>query len=94
METLDLRGMRCPLVVRLVARRLLDFGGQSLEVLGDDPAMEIDLRAWAEKAGWQLHLEREDPMQRARLTRLHPAAPPDAALNPGSPIPGSRIPDP
>lgn len=87
METLDLRGMRCPLVVRLVARRLLDFGGQSLEVLGDDPAMEIDLRAWAEKAGWQLHLEREDQVRRVRLTRSHPAASSAPTSDPVSQLP-------
>jgi TusA-related sulfurtransferase len=87
METLDLRGLRCPLVVRLVARRLQDFHGETLEVLGDDPTMEIDLRAWAEKAGWQLHLEREDQVRRVRLTRLHPATSPALTSDPGSQLP-------
>lgn len=51
---LDLRGLRCPLVVRLVAREASRAGVWRLEVLGNDPAMELDLRAWAEGAGWRV----------------------------------------
>ncbi len=76
--TLDVTGARCPLPVRLSARALapLPPGGR-LAVVGDDPAMVIDLPAWCEESGHRLlALTREGPTVRALIERGpdgHPA---------------------
>jgi tRNA 2-thiouridine synthesizing protein A len=46
-EVLDCRGMRCPLPVITLARRLPQVSvGTVLRVLADDPAAAVDIPAW------------------------------------------------
>jgi tRNA 2-thiouridine synthesizing protein A len=46
-EVLDCRGMRCPMPVITLARRLPQVGvGTVLRVLADDPAAAVDIPAW------------------------------------------------
>ena len=52
---LDTLGLLCPLPVRLTARKVQGLQpGDLLEVVGDDPAMEIDLEAWCHDTGHQV----------------------------------------
>jgi tRNA 2-thiouridine synthesizing protein A len=45
-------GMRCPLPIVAVGKELANIdAGESLLLLSDDPATEIDLRAWARMTG-------------------------------------------
>jgi tRNA 2-thiouridine synthesizing protein A len=51
-EVLDCRGMRCPLPVIQLARRLPEIPvGAVLRVLADDPAAAIDIPAWCRLRG-------------------------------------------
>ena len=46
-ELLDCRGMRCPLPVITLARRLPQLPvGTVVRVLADDPAAAVDIPAW------------------------------------------------
>jgi tRNA 2-thiouridine synthesizing protein A len=55
---IDTTGLQCPLPVRLTERRVRGLRpGDTLEVLGDDPAMGLDLEAWCYASGHEL-LER------------------------------------
>jgi tRNA 2-thiouridine synthesizing protein A len=46
-EVLDCRGMRCPLPVITLARRLPQVPvGTVVRVLADDPAAAVDIPAW------------------------------------------------
>ena len=46
-EILDCRGMRCPLPVITLARRLPQVPvGTVIRVLADDPAAAVDIPAW------------------------------------------------
>jgi tRNA 2-thiouridine synthesizing protein A len=46
-EVLDCRGMRCPLPVIMLARRLPQVPiGTVIRVLADDPAAAVDIPAW------------------------------------------------
>lgn len=50
--TLDCRGMRCPLPIIELARRIGDVGvGDAVEVLADDPAARADVPAWCRMKG-------------------------------------------
>lgn len=53
--TLDLTGMKCPVpIVRLNTEvRQIDTGAQ-LEALSDDPAFELDVKAWCRRTGHEL----------------------------------------
>lgn len=53
--TLDLTGMKCPVpIVRLNTEvRQVDIGMQ-LEALSDDPAFELDVKAWCRRTGHEL----------------------------------------
>jgi len=45
--TLDCRGMRCPLPVIHLARRIGEVAvGEVVRVLADDPAARVDIPAW------------------------------------------------
>jgi tRNA 2-thiouridine synthesizing protein A len=45
--TLDCRGMRCPLPVITLAKRIGEVEiGQVVTVLADDPAAAVDIPAW------------------------------------------------
>lgn len=63
--------MRCPLPVRLAMRALEALAaGARLEIVGDDPAMMIDLPAWCEASGHRLlALTREGGAVRALVER-------------------------
>ncbi|WP_255685202.1 sulfurtransferase TusA family protein [Micromonospora okii] len=51
-EVLDCRGMRCPLPVIRLARRLPELPvGAVLRVLADDPAAAVDIPAWCRMRG-------------------------------------------
>jgi tRNA 2-thiouridine synthesizing protein A len=50
MEFLDVRGLRCPQPVLKIAVKSPDIKeGEVLEVLGDCPTFERDVRAWCER---------------------------------------------
>lgn len=52
---LDVRGFRCPVPALRTARAMARLApGQRLEVVGDDPAMVIDLPAWCDEHGERL----------------------------------------
>ena len=56
-QTLDLRGIRCPLpIVRLNNQMKLTPPGQALEFIADDPAFLLDVQAWARRLGYPLTL--------------------------------------
>jgi tRNA 2-thiouridine synthesizing protein A len=63
---LDVRGLRCPIPALRTAQALGKLApGDRLEVLGDDPAMVIDLPAWCDDNGQRLlDLSREGPLIR------------------------------
>jgi len=63
---LDCRGMQCPEPILQVSRRARELGVGSFEVLADDPAFELDLRAWGRRAGCTV--EWLEPGKRALLT--------------------------
>ncbi|GAA1792926.1 sulfurtransferase TusA family protein [Planosporangium flavigriseum] len=51
-EILDCRGLRCPLPVIELARRLPELPvGAVLRVLADDPAAAVDIPAWCRMRG-------------------------------------------
>ena len=52
MKELNCLGMRCPLPIIAVAKELRSAcAGESICLLSDDPATELDLRAWARMTG-------------------------------------------
>lgn len=55
MNELNCLGMRCPLPIIAVGKgiKTLDFE-ESIRLLSDDPATELDLRAWARMTGNQI----------------------------------------
>jgi tRNA 2-thiouridine synthesizing protein A len=51
-EVLDTRGLRCPHPILEVAGKISDMQrGDILEVLGDCPSFEKDVRTWCERVG-------------------------------------------
>ncbi len=55
---LDLRGVRCPLpIVRLNNHVKTLSPGERVAFVADDPAFELDIRAWARRTGHELALE-------------------------------------
>lgn len=57
-ETLDCRGMRCPLPIIACARKIKEItDGETFILLADDPATQTDLQAWARMTGHQCTLE-------------------------------------
>jgi len=52
LELLDTRGLRCPMPVLRVAVKAVDMNfGEVLEVWGDCPTLERDVRTWCERLG-------------------------------------------
>lgn len=52
MKELDCLGMRCPLPIIAVGKEIRSLNaGDSIRLLADDPATELDLRAWARMTG-------------------------------------------
>lgn len=55
MKELNCLGMRCPLPIIEIAKVIKEIpAGGSISLLSDDPATEIDLRAWARMTGNQM----------------------------------------
>ena len=51
-EVLDTRGLRCPMPVLRIAVKAVDMNsGDLLEVWGDCPTLERDMRTWCERLG-------------------------------------------
>jgi tRNA 2-thiouridine synthesizing protein A len=52
MKELNCLGMRCPLPIIAVGKEIKSsYAGESILLLADDPATELDLRAWARMTG-------------------------------------------
>lgn len=57
MKRVNCLGMRCPLPIIAVGKEIKSLtSGQSLLLLADDPATELDLRAWARMTGNQMEV--------------------------------------
>jgi tRNA 2-thiouridine synthesizing protein A len=60
-QTLDARGMGCPMPLLKAKKVIETLGpGQVLEVLGTDPGSKSDFSSWAEKTGNE-YLGYEEP---------------------------------
>ncbi len=54
-ETLDCKGLQCPLPVIKTAQAVKKLApGQILELLATDPGVEPDMKAWASRTGNEL----------------------------------------
>lgn len=52
MKVVNCLGKRCPLPIIEIAKGVKELqAGESIRLLADDPATEIDLRAWARMTG-------------------------------------------
>lgn len=57
MREIDCLGMRCPLPIIAVGREIKSLtGGETIHLRADDPATELDLRAWARMTGNQMEV--------------------------------------
>ena len=57
MKELHCLGMRCPLPIIAVGREIKNIStGESIRLLSDDPATEVDLRAWSRMTGHQIQV--------------------------------------
>ena len=57
MKELNCLGMRCPLPIIAIGREIkLIIAGESIRLLADDPATELDLRAWSRMTGNQVKI--------------------------------------
>lgn len=57
MKELNCLGMRCPLPIIVLGKEIRSvFAGESIRLLSDDPATELDLRAWARMTGNQIEV--------------------------------------
>lgn len=55
MKELNCLGMRCPLPIIAVGREITSLkSNETIRLLSDDPATELDLRAWARMTGNQI----------------------------------------
>jgi tRNA 2-thiouridine synthesizing protein A len=63
---LDCLGLKCPLPVVQLARRIMEIEpGQVIEVLADDPAAAPDIAAWCRMRGQEL-VEADPPRYQVR----------------------------
>lgn len=54
-ETLDCKGLACPLPVVKTAQAIKNIEvGQILELLATDPGVDPDMRAWTKRTGHEL----------------------------------------
>lgn len=52
MKEVNCLGMRCPLPIIAIGKEItFIIAGDSIRLLADDPATELDLRAWARMTG-------------------------------------------
>jgi len=70
-KTVDLTGLKCPgPIVQLNTEIRQIAGGEELEALSDDPAFELDAKAWCRRTGHELlALESAAGVIRARIRR-------------------------
>lgn len=68
---LDTRGLLCPQPIIDLARAVGEIDvGEELEILSDDAAFPLDLRAWCAGTGHELlDLASEGPEHRARVRK-------------------------
>jgi len=67
-ETLDTLGMKCPQPVLKLAVKAPEMKrGDILEILGDCPTFERDVRTWCERLGKILLSVREEGESRKRI---------------------------
>ena len=72
--TIDARGLRCPLPVLRLRKRLAGLAaGECLELLADDPAAAVDVPHFCAESGHELAEIREAPGHAAYLVRKAPA---------------------
>ncbi len=73
METLDARGLLCPLPVIRTQDRMRELApGATLEVLATDPGVLEDIPAWCRVHGHEvLTMEEDDDLVRVRVRRMH-----------------------
>jgi tRNA 2-thiouridine synthesizing protein A len=54
-RTIDLRGMKCPAPIVALNNETRDFpAGEQFEAVADDPAFELDVKAWCRRKGHEL----------------------------------------
>lgn len=54
-KQLDLRGLKCPApIVQLSTESKQLAAGTEIEALADDPAFELDVKAWCRRTGHEL----------------------------------------
>ena len=83
METLDLRGLKCPLPA-LFAKRALERAGEGaeIEIVTDDPMAPIDVPHMCRNEGFEfVSVTRDGAQARMILRRLKTSA--AAAMGPG-----------
>ena len=67
-EALDTRGMKCPQPVLKMAVKSPDMDrGDILEVLGDCPTFEKDVRTWCERLGKVVLSVKDEDENRKRI---------------------------
>ena len=58
MKELNCLGTRCPVPIIAVGKEIKSIvAGESIRLLSDDPATELDLRAWARMTGNQIYVK-------------------------------------
>lgn len=57
MKEIDCLGLRCPLPIIAIGKEIKNIiAGERIRLLADDPATELDLRAWARMTGNQVEV--------------------------------------
>jgi len=68
MEVLDTFGLKCPQPVLKIAVKAADMkSGDILEVLGDCPTFERDIRVWCERLGKVLLSVKDEGSDKKRI---------------------------
>ena len=61
MKEVNCLGMRCPLPIIAIAKEItFIIAGDSIRLLADDPATELDLRAWARMTGNRVEVKSQN----------------------------------
>ena len=69
-EVLNIVGMRCPLPILRLTLEAVDLkSGDTLEVLGDCPTFERDMRTWCERMG-KVFLSLKDEGQKKKRIQI------------------------
>ncbi len=65
-KTLDCKNLRCPMPIVMLSREVKEMAaGDTIEIIADDPAFQIDVRAWCKRTGNELQsfLEEGETLQ-------------------------------